>query len=146
STFTSGLTLPYGIAFWPPGPSPNFVYVAETNQVVRYPYLGGDLQARGPAQVILQDLPQGGHWTRDLAISPDGNQLFVSVGSESNLATELTGSPPPGTPLGAAWANEKDRADVLEFSPDGHSRQIYATGLRNCSGEAIQPDTGMLWC
>jgi glucose/arabinose dehydrogenase len=146
STFTSGLTLPYGIAFWPPGPSPNFVYVAETNQVVRYPYLGGDLQARGPAQVILRDLPQGGHWTRDLAISPDGNQLFVSVGSESNLATELTGSPPPGTPLGAAWANEKDRADVLEFSPDGHSRQIYATGLRNCSGEAIQPDTGTLWC
>ncbi len=68
------------------------------------------------------------------------------MGSEGNLATDLTGAPPPGTPLGAAWGNEKDRADVLEISPDGQSRQIYATGLRNCSGEAIQPASGTLWC
>jgi glucose/arabinose dehydrogenase len=146
STFTSGLTLPFGIAFWPPGPSPNFVYVAETNRVVRYPYLGGDLEARGPAQVIVQSLPEGGHWTRDLAVAPDGSKLFISVGSEGNLAAGLTGPPPPGTAFGAAWGNEKDRADVLEISPDGQARQIYATGLRNCSGEAIQPDSGTLWC
>jgi glucose/arabinose dehydrogenase len=147
TTFAAGLTLPFGIAFWPPGPSPSFVYVAETNRLVRYPYIGGDLKARGPAQVIVKALPEGGgHWTRDLAFSSDGSQLFVSVGSEGNLATDLTGSPPPQMPLGATWANEKDRADVLEVSPDGQSREIYATGLRNCSAEAIQPGSGTLWC
>jgi len=146
ATFASDLKRPFGIAFWPPGPSPRFVYVAETNRVVRYPYLAGDLQARGPAQVIVRSLPSGGHWTRDLAFSADGNRLFVAVGSDGNLATDLTGPPPAQTPRGAAWNDETDRADVLEFSPDGQPRPIYATGLRNCSAEAIHPATGALWC
>jgi glucose/arabinose dehydrogenase len=146
ATFASGLNLPFGIAFWPPGPSPRFVYVAETNRVVRYPYLSGDLKARGPAQVVVRTLPDGGHWTRDIVFSPDGNRLFVSVGSEANLATDLAGPPPAHTPLGAAWNDETNRADVLEFSPDGQLRQIYATGLRNCSAEAIQPGSDVLWC
>jgi glucose/arabinose dehydrogenase len=144
--FADGLTLPFGIAFWPPGPSPRFVYVAETNRVVRFPYLSGDLRARGPAQVVVPELPDGGHWTRDLAFSPDGQTLFVSVGSASNAGTELRGPPPPGLPPGAAWGDEQDRADVLAFDPEGKNRRIYATGLRNCSAETIQPATGMLWC
>ena len=100
-TFADGLSLPFGIAFWPPGPSARFVYVAETNRVVRFPYAAGDLKARGPAEVVVPALPEGGHWTRDLAFSPDGATLFVSVGSSANVATDLTGSPPPNRPLGS---------------------------------------------
>jgi glucose/arabinose dehydrogenase len=146
ATFASDLTLPFGIAFWPPGPSPRFVYVAETNRVVRYPYAAGDLRARGPAQVIASLPGIGGHWTRDLVFSPDGQTLFVSVGSGSNVATELRGAPPTGLALGAAWGDEADRAAVLAFDPEGRNRRLYATGLRNCVAEAIQPVTNALWC
>jgi glucose/arabinose dehydrogenase len=72
--------------------------------------------------------------------------MFVSVGSDSNLDPDLTGPPPPDLPLGAAWGDDRDRADVLQFSPDGQVKQIFATGLRNCSAEAIQPGSGALWC
>jgi glucose/arabinose dehydrogenase len=146
AVFASGLSLPYGIAFWPPGPAPHFVYVAETNRVVRFPYAVGDLQAHAAPQVIVRRLPEGGHWTRDLAFTPDGRRLLVSVGSASNLNTAMRGPPPPGLPPGAAWGDDEGRADVLSFDPDGRDAQIYATGLRNCSGEAIQPATGALWC
>jgi glucose/arabinose dehydrogenase len=144
--FASGLNVPFGIAFWPPGPSPQFVYVGEITRIARYPYQSGDLEARGRAKVIVPNLPVGGHWTRDIVFSPDGSRMFVSVGSDGNLDDELTGSPPPGLPLGAAWADNLGRADVLEFSPDGGARRIFATGLRNCSAEAIQPGSGDLWC
>jgi glucose/arabinose dehydrogenase len=146
TTFASGLDLPFGIAFWPPGPSPRFVYVAETGRVVRFPYQSGDLQARGPAQVIVRGLPTGMHWTRDVVFSPDGVRMFVAVGSAGNLDLDLTGPPPSDLPLGAAWGDDLDRADVLEFTPDGGGRRIFATGLRNCSAEAIQPGSGALWC
>ncbi len=146
TVFASGLKAPFGIAFWPPGPSPRFVYVGETTQIVRFAYQTGDLQARGPAEVIVPDLPTGGHWTRDVVFSPDGLSMFVAVGSDSNLDLDLTGPPPPDLPLGAAWGDDRDRADVLRFSPDGHVKQIFATGLRNCSAETIQPGSGALWC
>jgi glucose/arabinose dehydrogenase len=146
TTFASGLNLPFGIALWPPGPSPQFVYVGETNRVVRFPYQAGDLQARGPAQVIVRRLPDGGHWTRDLVFSPNGTHMFVAVGSAANLDLALTGQPRADLPLGAAWGDDADRADVLEFTPDGGTSHIFATGLRNCSVEAIQPTTGALFC
>jgi glucose/arabinose dehydrogenase len=146
SPFASDLDLPFGLAFWPPGPSPRFVYVGETNRIVRYPYQVGDQRARGPAQVIVRRLPDGGHWTRDVVFSPDGTQMFVSVGSAGNVDRDLTGQPPVNLPLGAAWGDDSARADVLEFNPDGGPAHIYATGLRNCSAEAIQPANGALWC
>jgi glucose/arabinose dehydrogenase len=127
--FAKGLTLPFGIGFWPPGPEPRFVYVAETNLVVRFPWPGG-----GDPQVMVAALPEGGHWTRDLAFSPDGARMLVSVGSASNAMTDVG----PDT--------ERDRADILSFSPDGKDQRVYASGLRNCSAEAIQPGTGTLWC
>ncbi|MBV8399474.1 MAG: PQQ-dependent sugar dehydrogenase, partial [Acetobacteraceae bacterium] len=90
------------------------------------------------------------HWTRDLAFSADGKQLFVSVGSVSNLGSGMSGRPPPGwaeaEPPGAAWGPEQDRADVLSFSPEGRDKRIFAAGLRNCSGLTVQPGTGALWC
>jgi glucose/arabinose dehydrogenase len=146
SVFASGLNLPFGIALWPPGPAPRFVYVAETDRIMRYPYVPGDLRARGPAQVVVRRLPPGGHWTRDVVFSADGSRMLVSVGSSGNLDRDMTGAPPPGLPLGAAWGDNENRAGVLEYSPEGGQPRILATGLRNCSAEAVQPGSGALWC
>jgi glucose/arabinose dehydrogenase len=150
TVFAEDLSLPFGIGFWPPGPDPRFVYVAESGRVVRFPYRSGDLKAGGRAETVVPHLPEGGHWTRDLAFSPDGRRMFVSVGSASNIGTEMSRHPPAGfaesRPPGAAWGDEQDRADVLVADPDGGNLRVFATGLRNCSAEAIQPGTGALWC
>jgi glucose/arabinose dehydrogenase len=133
--FASGLNRPYGIAFYPPGDNPQWVYVGNTDSVVRFPYQNGDLQARGAAQHLV-DLPHGsGHWTRDVQFTADGKKMFVAVGSASNV------DDPDSTP------EEKNRADILEFDPDGTGMRVYAYGIRNAGGGlAIQPKTGQLWC
>jgi glucose/arabinose dehydrogenase len=134
SVFASGLNEPFGINFYPPGANPQWVYVGNTDSVVRFPYQNGDLQARGTAQ-HLADLPDGGgHSTRDIQFSLDGKKMFVSVGSASNVDDTDT------TPA------EKNRADVLEFNPDGSNMRIFAHGIRNCVGLAVNPKTGELWC
>jgi glucose/arabinose dehydrogenase len=153
SVFASGLNGPFGIAFYPPGNDPQWVYVGNTDSVVRFPYRSGDVTARGPAEVIVPHLPTGGHHTRDVVFSPDGKTMFVSVGSASNVgdrmgqlsATELQ-KWQSDHPLGAAWGNETDRADVLAFDPQGQNRRIYATGIRNCVGMAVEPASGTVWC
>ena len=152
AVFAEGLNAPYGIAFFPPGPDPAWVYVAETNRLVRFPYRSGDAKLGGPAEVIVPRLPTGGHWTRDLAVAPDGREIFVSIGSRGNdpalppLAPDRLRAFEAAHGKGAAWAEETDRADVLALDPLGRALRPYATGLRNCSGEAIQPATGALWC
>ncbi len=139
ATFATGLTLPFGIAFYPPGPNPQYVYVANTDSVVRFPYRNGDLKPRGRGEVIVRNLPGfgrlrgGGHWTRDLAFSPDGTKLFISVGSRSNV--DDTDHNPA----------EYHRADILVANPDGSDLRVYAWGLRNPVGIAIDPQTGILW-
>jgi glucose/arabinose dehydrogenase len=150
--FASGLNAPFGIAFYPPGPDPRWVYVANTGSVVRFPYRSGDLTARGASETVVPHLPVRGHYTRDIAFSPDGAKMFVSVGSASNVGDRMGKLDPAALaawisqhPLGAAWGNESERADVLAFDPDGGSRRIYATGIRNCVGLAISP-RGDLWC
>jgi hypothetical protein len=137
ATFAEGLAQPFGIAFWPPGPAPRWVYIANTGSVVRLPYRAGELRAAGPPETIVAELPRGGHWTRDIAFSPDGARLFVSVGSRSNVAERW---------VGALWRSEDGRAAVLSFTPEGKDRRFFATGLRNCVGMAVQPGTGNLWC
>jgi glucose/arabinose dehydrogenase len=150
--FAAGLSAPFGIAFYPPGADPEWVYVGNTNSVIRFAYRNGDLKARGGPQTVVPRLPPGGHWTRDLAFSPDGSRMYVSVGSASNAADGLerldtaalaawTSQHPPG----AAWGAETDRADVLTFDPGGRNGRIYATGIRNCSGLAVTPN-GEVWC
>ena len=142
SVFGGGLDRPFGIAFYPPGPNPQYVYVADTHSVVRFPYRNGDLKARGGSDAVVSSLPSGdtsdpnggGHWTRDVVFSPDGKKMFVSVGSRANV-DDVDNK-----------AAEVHRADVLEFNPDGTGLRVYATGIRNCVGEAIQPETGELWC
>jgi hypothetical protein len=136
-TFAEGLDQPFGIAFWPPGPAPRWVYVANTGSVVRFPYRSGELRAAGPPETIVADLPRGGHWTRDIGFSPDGARMFVSVGSRSNVGERW---------VGALWRSEEGRAAVLSFTPEGKDRRFFATGLRNCVGMALQPGTGDLWC
>ena len=138
--FASGLSLPYGIAFYPLGPNPQYVYIGNTNSILRFPYKNGDLKASGPAETIVASIPGGasiggpkfgaGHWTRGLVFSKDGKKLLVGVGSSSNVGDSDA---------------EINRADVLEFNPDGTGQRIYASGIRNAAGLAINPQTGQLW-
>jgi glucose/arabinose dehydrogenase len=155
AVFAKDLDRPFGIAFYPPGPSPRFVYVANKNSVVRYPWHMGDLEPSGPAETIVRELAgtTGGHWTRDVAFSLDGARMFVSVGSGSNVADGIEKRSADEARrweaqhgLGAAWGDEERRADVLVFDPEGRGGRTFATGIRNCVGLAVQPGTGDLWC
>jgi glucose/arabinose dehydrogenase len=133
--FAEGLKRPYGIAFYPPGPDPQWIYIGNTNEVIRFPYHNGDLKAAGPSQHIA-DLPStGGHWTRAIEFSRDGKKMFVAVGSASNVDDPDT------------HPEEKDRADILECDPANCVLSVYAYGIRNAGGGiAVNPQTDELWC
>jgi len=127
--------------------------VAAANQVVRYPYRAGAAKAAGPAQVVVDNIPTERHWTRDLAVSRNGERLFLSIGSASNLGggmpdmtTEAIRQHEATHGRGAAWGDEEDRGVVRVFDPEGKSIRNFATGLRNCSGLAMQPGTDDPWC
>ena len=151
--YATGLNRPFGIAFFPNGDNPQWLYVANTDSVVRFAYRNGDLRAPGKPESIVANLPHGyGHSTRDIVFTPDDKRMLVSVGSVGN-AGEGLGRPPEGIEswsrdhaLGAAWGSETDRAAVLAFDPDGKNRKLFATGIRNCVGLAIQPGSGTPWC
>ena len=152
-TFATGLRYPFGIAFYPPGPNPQWVYSADTNSVVRFAYQNGDQTARGPAETVVPRLPTGGHTTRDIAFSPDGKTMYVSVGSGSNDAEGMERMSPAQAqkwqashPPGASWGSEENRADVLAFDPDGRNMRVFATGIRNCVGLAVDSSSGTVWC
>jgi glucose/arabinose dehydrogenase len=133
-TFVTGLKQPYGMAFYPPGENPQYIYIGNTDSIVRYVYKNGDLMASGSPEKIA-DLPAGGsHWTRDLVFSQDGKQMFVGVGSDSNINDPDT------------HPDEKNRADILVIEPDGKNMRVYASGIRNAGGGlAINSKTGELW-
>jgi hypothetical protein len=151
--FASGLHGPFGIAFYP-ADNPVWVYVGNTDSVVRFAYRAGDMKARAAPETVVAKLPAGrGHSTRDVVFSKDGSKMFVSVGSASNDAEDMGRLDPAklrkweqDKPAGAAWGSDAERADVLVFDPQGHGRRIFATGIRNCVGLAINPSTGDLWC
>ena len=137
AVFAKDLNRPFGIGFYPPGPSPQYVYVAENERIVRFPYHDGALTA-GAAPEPVATLPRGagqlpgrGHWTRDLVFSGDGNTMFVSVGSYSNVQEN--------------GEDETGRAAILMYAPDGTSQGGYATGLRNPVSLAISSVSGVLW-
>jgi glucose/arabinose dehydrogenase len=133
--FARGFKNPYGLAFYPPGPDPQWLYVGSEGEVVRIPYHNGDMKASGAPQHIA-DLPaRGGHSTRAIAFSQDGKKMFVAVGSGSNVDD-------PDTHPG-----EKNRADILVCDPANCQLSVYAYGIRNAGGGiAINPQTGELWC
>src|SRR5579884_1665838 len=121
--FASGLRRPFGIAF-----HEGYVYIGNTNGVVRFKYDPKTSKRLGEAEKIL-DLPPGGHWTRNLAFTPDGKHLLISVGSEGNIETD----------------DPAIRAAITICDPDGKNARQYATGLRNPVGLAIEPVTGKVW-
>ena len=137
--FATGLDHPFGIAFYP-ADNPKYVYIGNATTVQRIPYKSGDLHAAAAPETIVPDIPGyaqltgGGHWTRDVAFTKDGRHMLVSVGSGSNIDDPDT------------HPKEFHRADVLEYTPEGKFIKVYAYGIRNCVGEAINPITGELWC
>jgi len=153
--FADGLDRPFGVAFYPSGEDPQWLYVANNNSVVRFPYRNGDLRARGAAQTVVPVLCDGtgGHTTRDVAFATDGRRMFISVGSGSNVAE--------GLPIrsvaeirsweaehgrGSIWGAETNRADILVTDPEGREPlHTYATGVRNGVGLAVDQATGDLW-
>lgn len=126
TVFADHLNLPFGIAF-----HGDYVYVAETNEVLRFRYDRNYSKRLGSAEHVL-DLPGNGyhqHWTRSLAFSADGLKLFVSVGSETNVGIE----------------SDSRRAAILVANPDGSNMRVYASGLRNAVGIACDPESAELW-
>ena len=152
--FAEGLDRPFGIAFYPNTADPRWLYVAETNRVVRFAFRKGDVKARGAPEVVVAALPSGGHFTRDMVFSPDGQRMFVSVGSATNVAEQMSKKTPEQIKeweaahgLGAAWDMEENRADVLVFDVNStRPGKVFAAGIRNCVGLTLQPATGDLWC
>lgn len=139
STFAAGLREPFGIAFYPPGDNPEWVYIGDMDSIKKFPYKTGDLKARGEAQTVVDEIYPGahsndkGHSTRNLAFSADGKKLYVSVGSQSNIDDP------------DEHKYEFHRANILEFNPDGTGVRVFASGLRNPVGLAIEPKTRELW-
>lgn len=125
--FCSGLRGPHGIAF-----HRGFVYIANTGSVIRYPYQIGQMKAEGRPETVIGDLPAkpgyNMHWTRNIAFSPDGRRLYVTVGSATNNEVEST---PRGT--------------ILSYTPEGKDRKVIASGLRNPVGLDFRPGTNDLW-
>src|SRR5581483_8351111 len=124
--FSNDLTLPFGIAF-----HGNYVYVADTNEVLRFRYDPATSKRLGTAEHVL-DLPGMGynqHWTRSLAFGPDGKRMFVSVGARKNIAVE----------------SDPRRAAILVANPDGSEMRVYSSGLRNAVGICFNPESGQLW-
>lgn len=153
--FVEGLERPFGISFYPPGDNPEWIYVANNNSVVRFPYHNGDLKAAGEREVIVPKLSDstGGHSTRDVVFSKDGKRMFISVGSGSNVAEGMSKKTPEEIKawetengFGAAWGSEAHRAQILTTDPQGKEPlRAFATGIRNGVGLAVNPETGDLW-
>jgi glucose/arabinose dehydrogenase len=151
--FASGLDQPFGIAFFPSGDNPQWVYVANTDGIVRFSYAVGDTKASRKPDIVA-GLPSGGsHTTRNLVFTPDNKRMLVSVGSRTNDAEGIVGSLMGELqswtgkyPLGASLGRETDRAAILIFDPDGKRIGVFATGIRNCVGLAVHPTSGDLYC
>jgi len=124
--FAEGLNRPFGVAF-----REGYVYVGNTDAIVRFGYRPGQTRAQGPPQTVVANLPAGGqnnHWTRNLLFSPDSTRLMISVGSASNIGEE-----------------PEFRAAILTCDAEGRGLRVFAGGLRNPVGLAWHPRTGALW-
>lgn len=122
--FADGLNLPSSVAFWR-----DYVYVGETNQIVRYRAANNARVPDGPKEIVVPNLPSGGyHWTRTVAFGPDG-RLYVSIGSSCEECEEA----------------ETMRGTIWVYDPDGANGRQYASGIRNPVGMAWQPGNNQLW-
>jgi glucose/arabinose dehydrogenase len=122
--FASGLDLPSSIAFYQ-----DWLYVGETNEVVRFPTPNNAMQPQGDADVVIPDLPPPtDHWTRTIAFGPDG-KLYLAIGSPCNVCDN----------------SDSRRAAISVYDPDGANGRLFATGLRNAVGFTWQPGTNTMW-
>ncbi|TFI57050.1 sorbosone dehydrogenase family protein [Sphingomonas parva] len=128
AVFAENLNAPYGLAF-----AGNALYVANQDALVRFEYRPGQIRASGPPVTVTQ-LPAeiNHHWTKALAISPDGRRLYVGIGSNSNVGER-------------GMAVEENRAMIWEVDAASGFHRPFATGLRNPTALAIQPGIGQLW-
>jgi len=129
STFLSNLNSPFGIDL-----VGDALYVANTDALMRFPYRDGDTVITA-AGAKVADLPGGAinhHWTKNVIASRDGSRLYVTVGSNSNVAEN-------------GIEQEVDRAAILEIDAKSGARKVYASGLRNPNGLVWEPVTGKLW-
>jgi glucose/arabinose dehydrogenase len=129
STFLEGLSSPFGMTL-----VGNDLYVANTDAVLRFPYREGDTKITQPGVKVV-DLPAGPinhHWTKNVVASPDGKRLYVTVGSNSNVAEN-------------GIEEEEGRAGIWEVDPATGQHRIFASGLRNPNGMAWEAETGKLW-
>jgi glucose/arabinose dehydrogenase len=117
----SGLNAPSNVALFGA-----HLYVGETNAISRYAY--DPASPAGAREVVVSDLPTGGHSTRTIAFGPDG-LMYVGIGSSCNICHET----------------DPRRAAVSRYAPDGTGYQRFAYGTRNPVGLAFQPSTGLLW-
>ncbi|HEX6124487.1 MAG TPA: sorbosone dehydrogenase family protein, partial [Pyrinomonadaceae bacterium] len=124
--FSDKLSQPFGMAF-----HKDWLYVANTDAVVRLKYRSGQTTAAGEPERLVELTPGGynQHWTRNILFSPDGGKMFVSIGSASNVNVEA----------------DPRRAAISVYDPDGKNHRIFAGGLRNPIGLAWNPKTGELW-
>lgn len=123
------LNSPFGVA-WIDGT----LYVALADGVVSYPYALGEtaITAQPELVTLLPGGPLNHHWTKDLALSPDGTMLYASVGSNSNVAEN-------------GMEAEKGRAAIWQIDRETGASKLFATGLRNPNGLIFHPETGVLW-
>jgi glucose/arabinose dehydrogenase len=145
TTFATGLNRPFGLAFWR-----NYLYVGNSDSVVRFAYRAGQTVADGPPEKIVDLPPSDGaldqdtanrlhidlsqtrgynHWTRNVLFNPAGTKMYVTVGSSTNAT-------PEGDPR---------RGAINEYNPDGTGHRAFASGLRNPVGLAYLPGTNRLW-
>jgi len=129
TVFLNGLNSPFGMTL-----VGSDLYVANTDSIMRFPYKAGDTQITVPGVKVI-DLPAGTinhHWTKNVIASRDGSRLYVTVGSNSNVAEN-------------GIENEVNRAAILEVDPATGRTRLFASGLRNPNGMDWQPQSGALW-
>lgn len=129
TVFLQGLNSPFGMTL-----VGSTLYVANTDAILRFPYISGDTQITAPG-VKVADLPAGKinhHWTKNVIASADGSRLYATVGSNSNVGEN-------------GLENETNRAAILEIDAQSGLSRVFASGLRNPNGLAWQPQTGALW-
>ena len=126
--------MPFGIAFYPPGPNPTHVYVGNTNSVVRFPYQNGDPRRRDRPRSSSRASPAA---ASGLAAAATGRATSSSQQTERPSSFRSA-----RVQTSSDDDSEKRRADILAFDPDGSNERIYAWGIRNAVGLAIHPQTG----
>jgi glucose/arabinose dehydrogenase len=137
--FASGLKQPFGIAFYPLGPHPQWVYIANSDGVVRFRYKNGDLKATGKSEQIVVGIPKTHHYARDIAFSSDGKRLFFSVGSRSNVAQDMFPEPHLTMHPAPHIVNALDRKDPHRISGTFDHPSIKAGLWQRLSLEARRP-------